>query len=156
VEADATLVRADGAVELDAETTVHLHPTFIVGPGHAEHNLALRFDDALKDAVILVLLVTLDHGAQRFEHFTCGLEELRLAGIAARHDFENFCNVFVHMFLSRAYLSLAIAQAQFQSRRRPSYPAGLGGRTSSRWRRDLCPTLVPRQGKTRRKIICGE
>ena len=49
VETDASLVGADGRVHLHAETAVDLHFTFVVHPGHAEHNHALGLDHALHD-----------------------------------------------------------------------------------------------------------
>ena len=48
MEPQAALVRADGAVHLDAEATVDLDLAVVVDPGHAEHEHALRLDDALE------------------------------------------------------------------------------------------------------------
>ena len=52
VKAEATLVRAESAVELHAESTVDLHLTFVVLPGHAEDYLALRLADALDNFMV--------------------------------------------------------------------------------------------------------
>jgi hypothetical protein len=49
VEAQAALVGADGAVELDAEAAVDLQLALVVDPRHAEHDHALGLDDALED-----------------------------------------------------------------------------------------------------------
>jgi len=48
VEAQAALVGAEHRVELDTEAAVDLHVTGVVGPGHAEDDLALGFADALQ------------------------------------------------------------------------------------------------------------
>jgi hypothetical protein len=50
VEAQAALVRADGAVHLDAETAIDLDLALIIDPRHAKHDRALRLADALQDA----------------------------------------------------------------------------------------------------------
>jgi hypothetical protein len=78
VEAEAALVGADGAVELDAETAVDLDLAGVVLPGHAEDDLAFGFDDAFEDA---------------FEDFAGGLEEFRFAGVAGLHLGQDFLDV---------------------------------------------------------------
>ena len=82
VEAQAALVRSDGGVELHAVTTVHLHLALIIGPGHAELHHALRLDDALQHACLLVLRVLLDHRLDGLEHLAYSLQELRLVAVA--------------------------------------------------------------------------
>ena len=48
MEAQSALVGADGAVHLDAETTVDLNVALIVEPGHAEHDDALGLDNSFE------------------------------------------------------------------------------------------------------------
>src|SRR5690606_40936831 len=50
MKAQAALVRADGAVHLDAVATVDAHLAHVVYPGYAEHNGAIGLDHALKNA----------------------------------------------------------------------------------------------------------
>ena len=49
------LVRAEGAVELNAEAAVDLDLTLVVPPGYPEDDLPLRFADALNDFVMCEL-----------------------------------------------------------------------------------------------------
>jgi hypothetical protein len=58
--------------------------------------LPLRLHDAFEDAMVSVLPVTHDYWTERLQHFLGGLEEFRLTGITARHDFEDFCDVGIH------------------------------------------------------------
>ena len=81
VEAQAALVGAEGAVELDAETAVDMGIPFIVLPGNPEDDLALRLTEALDDLALQVLGV-FDHDlAERFEDLAGRLMKLNLAGI---------------------------------------------------------------------------
>ena len=48
MEAQPALVRADGAVHLDAEAAVDLDVALVVDPRHAEHDDALGLDDAFE------------------------------------------------------------------------------------------------------------
>ena len=82
MQANAALVRADGAVELDAEAAVHLDLAFVVYPRNAELDDALRFDHALEQGQLAVLLlVRLDNHAQRLQDLGYGLDEFWLLGI---------------------------------------------------------------------------
>ena len=93
MEAQAALVGADGAVELDAEAAVDAVVAGVVDPRHAEDDLAFGFDDALEDPAGLVLLVAGDDGFEGFEDFAGGLEEFRLAGIAGLQLGQDFLDV---------------------------------------------------------------
>ncbi len=55
VEADTTLVRADGVVELHAVTDVVLHVTIVVKPGNTECDNLVRLDHTLDDFVAFKL-----------------------------------------------------------------------------------------------------
>ncbi len=82
VEAQATLVRADGGVELDAVATVDLDLAGVIHPRHAEHDDALGLDEALEQSGLLVLGVRVDGGLQGVEDLGGGLDELGLLGVA--------------------------------------------------------------------------
>jgi len=49
MEAQAALVRAEGAVELDAEAAIDLDTAGVVLPGNAEHDLAVWLADPFDD-----------------------------------------------------------------------------------------------------------
>ena len=92
VEAQAAFVGADCAVHLDAETAVDLHGALVVNPGHAEHDHALRLDDAVEDAGGDVFRVSVEHEPQRIEHFLDCLVKFgfrRIFCLYLRHDFLN-------------------------------------------------------------------
>ena len=86
VEAQAALVGADGAVHLDAEAAVDLDVALVIEPWHAEHEHALGFGDALKNPGGDVLGVSLQHKAQRLEHFLYSLVKFRFRGILGFHQ----------------------------------------------------------------------
>ena len=85
VEAQTALVRADRGVELDAVTAVDLHLALIVGPCDAELHHALRLDDALKHARLLIFRMLRNHRLEAFENLANGLQELRLVAVALFH-----------------------------------------------------------------------
>ena len=78
VKAQATLVGPQRRVELDAIALVDLHPALIVGPADAEHDLALRLDHALDDAVFVVAWIAFQQRTQALEDFLGGLVKLAL------------------------------------------------------------------------------
>ena len=82
VEAQATLVRADGGVELDAVATVDLDLAGVIHPRHAEHDDALGLDEALQQGCLLILGVGVQRGLDGAEDLGRGLEELGLLGVA--------------------------------------------------------------------------
>ena len=82
MEAQTALVRADRGVELHAVAAVHLHLALVVGPGDAELDHALRFDDALEHASLLVFRVLGDNRLKALEDFLDGLQELGLVAVA--------------------------------------------------------------------------
>ena len=55
VEPQTSLVRADGAIELDAVTCVGLHFALVVNPGHTEGEDTVRLDHSLHDLGLLEL-----------------------------------------------------------------------------------------------------
>ena len=64
VESQPALVGAERGVELDAEAAVDVDRSGVVHPRHAEHDLALRLDDALQEGVLGVVGVLGDDGIQ--------------------------------------------------------------------------------------------
>src|SRR5699024_2079295 len=82
VEAQAALVGADGAVELNAVAAVDLHLALIVHPGHTEGDDPLGLDQTLDQAGLLVLGVLFHQGLDALQHLLHSLQELRLVGVA--------------------------------------------------------------------------
>ena len=89
MEAQAALVRADGAVELHAVAEVHLHLALVIDPGHAERDDALGFYEALDELGLLELGVLVIDLFNAHEHLAHGLQVLFLAwmfGLQVGHD----------------------------------------------------------------------
>ena len=95
MEAQAALVGADGAVELDAVAAVHLDLALIIDPGHTEGDDALGLDQTLDQASLLVLGMLLHHGLDALQHLADSLQELRLIGIALCKAIVNALQVFI-------------------------------------------------------------
>ena len=56
-----TLVRSEGTVHLDPESTVDVYLSLVIDPRHTEHDHPLGLDDALHDPAGAVTGVTLNH-----------------------------------------------------------------------------------------------
>ena len=82
MEADATLVRPDGIVVLDAPATLHADIAVIVFPANAEADDAVGLGDAAQDLVFVILLLIGDEVEDVLGDFLHGLREFRLAWIA--------------------------------------------------------------------------
>ena len=98
MEAQATLVGANGTVELDTVAQVHLHLALVVHPGHAERDDALRLDDALYNLGLLklgVLVVDILDGLQHLSDCLKVLLFARVLALQALHDFLYFHSVAV-------------------------------------------------------------
>jgi hypothetical protein len=68
MEAKASLIGSDGTVELDAVATVDAaRGSSSSDPGHAEHDGALRLDQALEQTETLILGVRVDNRFQRLQ-----------------------------------------------------------------------------------------
>ena len=100
VEAQAALVGAKRAVELNAETAVDVHLALVVCPGDAEHDDALGLDDALEELCLLILGVCLDDGLEGLENLGHGLDELRLVGVFLLNLLDNTLDVTQWFLLS--------------------------------------------------------
>ena len=83
VEAQAALVGAERGVELHAVAAVHLHLAGVIDPGDAEHDDALRLDQALEQAGLLVRRIGVNGRCDAREYLVGGLNELRLVGVAS-------------------------------------------------------------------------
>jgi hypothetical protein len=82
VEAQTALVRAQRAVELDAEAPVDVDPAPVVLPRHPEDDLPLRFDQPLDQARLGVLGAGREHRRERLQYLVGCLVELGLGRIA--------------------------------------------------------------------------
>src|SRR5690606_35310627 len=81
VEAHAALEGAYGRAVLYAETAIHLYFALVIDPGNTELDGALGFDQALQQALIGVLGVTLDERPQTIHYLFDGLHELGLVRV---------------------------------------------------------------------------
>ena len=94
MEAKTSLVRADGAVKLDAVTVIDLDLTLVIYPRDTEQDLALGSCQTLKKRFFSVLvLVCLDHDAQGLKNFFHCLMELGLCGVLCDHSLQDFINI---------------------------------------------------------------
>ena len=75
MEAEAALVRSDGAVEFHAVSAVHLDLPLVVDPRHAEQDGSFRFNDPFQNRVIFVLGIRGQDRFDRAEHFLNSLDE---------------------------------------------------------------------------------
>ena len=96
MEAQAALVRAEGAVELDPEAPVDVDLTGVVLPRDPEQDLALGLADALDDLAVVELGVLGDHGAEALEDLADGLMEDLFPGVAADHVVVGRFELLVH------------------------------------------------------------
>ena len=92
MEADATLERADGVVELDPEAAVDVHLVLVIHPRHAEDDRALGLDHPLVDVGLDELRMALDGRFQGFHDLGHGLMELVLARVELLHLVDDVCN----------------------------------------------------------------
>ena len=111
MEAQAALVGADRGVELHAEAAVDLDLALVVHPRNAEHDHALRLDDALHNAVLLQLRTRLDDRLKALEHFENRLLKLRLVRVALLHGLVHALEVRIgecHL-ICPPYISAAVS-----------------------------------------------
>ena len=96
MEAQAALVRADGAVVLHAVAAVDMRRSAVILPDDTELDHALRLHHALEQSGFFVLRMALDHRLQRGEHLFNRLQKLRLARIFGARLLQYSLNVCVH------------------------------------------------------------
>jgi len=82
VETQAALVGADSAVELDAESAVHMHFAFVVHPGDAKHDDALWFHDTLENIGFHKAGIALIGIPNGLDNFLDGLQKLRFTWVS--------------------------------------------------------------------------
>src|SRR4051812_47929692 len=85
MKAEAALVRADGAVHLDAKAPVHMKLAVVVAPWHPKHDDSFRLDDPLQDLVLPVFRMPLQDERKRFDDFMDRLMKLRFSWIPGLH-----------------------------------------------------------------------
>ena len=83
MEAQTTLVGADGGVEFHTVAPVDPDVALVVRPRYAEGDDALRLDHALEQGVTLILGIGFNEGNDGLCDLFNGLQEFRLVGIAA-------------------------------------------------------------------------
>ena len=102
MEAQAALVRADGAVALHAEAAVDVYLSTVVHPGDAENDNALRLHNAFQDFEVHQLRIFGNIRSDAFHHLTYGLMELVLTGVAgndfAHEALDVIAGKIVHIF----------------------------------------------------------
>jgi len=97
VKTQAALVRPQSTVKLDPETTVDMHLTFVVLPGHPEDDLTLRLTDPLDDLALQILGMLGDHRSQGLQHLLDRLVELHFAGVALENVLIDAFKFFVQL-----------------------------------------------------------
>src|SRR5690606_16264117 len=96
VEPQPALVRAEGAVELDAELTVDVDAALVVLPGDPEDDLPLRLADPLDDLRVGVLGVLVHGGPDAFQDLAHGLVELPFTRVARQYVLVDALQLDVH------------------------------------------------------------
>jgi len=96
MEADAALVGADGIVVLHPPAALHADIALVVFPADAKAHHPVRFGDAAQDLILVIERLVPDEVENIVRDFMHGLDEFRLARIAA---FDALDETFqVHMF----------------------------------------------------------
>ena len=103
MEAEAALVGAYRAVELDAEAAVDADIAVVVHPGDGELDKALGLDKALHDAVFLILGMVLDHGLEALQNLQHRLMELALAGVAGEDRLIHTLEILISQHLQKPH-----------------------------------------------------
>ncbi|MCY1438556.1 hypothetical protein D9M71_547610 [compost metagenome] len=96
MEAQAALVRADGAVHLDAEAAIDLHLAMIVDPGNTEGHRTFGLAHAFENARLQVVRVGFQKGPEATQYFFDCLVEFRLVGVAFFQASEEAFDRFDH------------------------------------------------------------
>ena len=100
MQAQASLIGPDGAVELYTVARVHLNLALIVHPRHAEDHLTFRIYQPFQQRFLPVgLLVCLDHNSEGLQNFLYSLMEFRLRGVFLNDLSDNLIYVRHSFFL---------------------------------------------------------
>ena len=89
METQAALIRTDGRVELNSETSVYLRFAVIVNPRNTEGDLSFGFYHTLDYACFYQVRSFLNDGFECFQNLGNSLNEFGLAGISLFHSFQN-------------------------------------------------------------------
>ena len=81
VKSQAALIRADGAVHLNAKTTVDPDRALIVHPGHPEADHPFRLDQPFHYTGLTVFRIHVHNRLDRFGHFADSLVKFLFMGI---------------------------------------------------------------------------
>ena len=82
MKTQASLVRADCAVHLYAETAIYVNFALVILPGNTESDDALSFHHALQNFRVFKLRIFFQNRHNRRQNFFDGIVEFRLVGIA--------------------------------------------------------------------------
>ena len=82
MQAQAALVGTNGAVELHAVATVHLHIALVVHPRYTEKDHPLGLHIALQQARLFIFGVLVNHRLQGGQNLRGRLDKLLFMGIA--------------------------------------------------------------------------
>ncbi len=83
MKAQSSLIGAEGVVELNPVSAVHLKIPLIILPFDSEREDAVRLGQALEDSMLFIDGILIHRVDDRLKHFTGRLDELRLGGVPA-------------------------------------------------------------------------
>jgi hypothetical protein len=128
VETQATLVGAEGRVEFNPEAPVDLNAAGVVGPRHAEDDLAFGHAEPLQDGGFDQLRVTVVDGAKALENLGNRLVEFGLAGVPRQYRIPDGFKPRVHTVSSNSLniqhnkmSTIALAELSAAAAIRPPY-----------------------------------
>ena len=99
MEAEAALVRSDGAVEFHTVPAVHLNLALVIDPRHAEQDGSFRFHDPFQNRVVFILGIRGQNRFDRAEHFLNGLDEFFFVAMLGLHQVEHALGICLcHLF----------------------------------------------------------
>ena len=104
MKSQSTFVGAYGTIELHSKTLIHMNLTIIVFPCYSEHNDTLWFYDSLKDLVLHVFWILLNHRYKSVQHLSYCLMEFWLCWIFLLHFFNHIFYIFLCVHISHLIL----------------------------------------------------
>src|SRR5690606_7923771 len=97
MKADTAFVRPESRVELHPESAVDLYLAFVVHPGDAEDDLALRFAYAFDEGIFGVTGMFRDHAPEAFENLANSLVKFVFTAITPQHFGQNGFQLFINI-----------------------------------------------------------